>query len=54
MVNAPIGPTGIRENEIVAFANKRLYKMGSDQAEDFGFASELAAFGLQFGHGLGL
>jgi Xaa-Pro dipeptidase len=24
------------------------------KAEDFGFASELAAFGLQFGHGLGL
>ena len=24
------------------------------KAEDFGFPSELAAFGLQFGHGLGL
>jgi len=24
------------------------------KAEDFGFANELAAFGLQFGHGLGL
>jgi Xaa-Pro dipeptidase len=24
------------------------------RAEDFGFASELAAFGLQFAHGLGL
>jgi Xaa-Pro aminopeptidase len=24
------------------------------KAEEFGFANELAAFGLQFGHGLGL
>ena len=24
------------------------------KAEDFGFPSEMAAFGLQFGHGLGL
>lgn len=35
--------------------------VGTDQlaqvwprAQDFGFANELAAFGLQFGHGLGL
>src|ERR671910_441413 len=74
---------GVRENEIVALANKRLYEMGADnvkarewmdgaitlikpgvttdkiarafpKAQEIGFESEMAAFGLNFCHGIGL
>jgi Xaa-Pro dipeptidase len=75
MIHETMKP-GLRENDIVALANKMLYEMGSDdveaialirpgvstdrvasvwpKAEEFGFPNEMAAFGLQFGHGLGL